>query len=316
MESETYMSTKDLYSGAMTGLQRVLTDEPCDAAPQTGLHLYHFPISFFSQKARQALEETERPWTSHVIQLSLCEQYDPDYVRINPRCVVPTLVRDGRVTSDADNIMRFIASSYPETALVPAAPDEAAVMERFQEMASAVFIEAITYGDVPSLKRSFLTRHHIKAEHPMKLARLDALIEAHADDQRLRDAYEGKRAIMRETVASFHSEEEMVVVMADVERKLDGVQAQLESGSFAEGGWLCSQTFSLADIDWGMILNRLTFIGLAPRLIEPRPALGRYLARLKGRPSFKRGVAAWEWRITQVLIPMLYGRVLRGLGLR
>ena len=310
------MSTKDLYSGTMAGLQRELTDEQCDAAPQTGIHVYHLPMSFFSQKARQALEETERPWTSHVIQLSLHEQYEPDYVRINPRCVVPTLVRDGRVTSDADNIMRFIASAFPETDLVPVAPDEAAAMERFRKLADAIFIEAITYGDVPGLKRPFLMRHHVKDEHPKKLARLDALIEAHADDPLLKEAYEGKRAIMRETVASFHSEDDMTVVMANTECNLDTVQAQLETGPFAEGGWLCSQTFSLADIDWGMLLNRFNFIGLSPRLIEPRPAVSRYLEKIKERPSFKRGVAAWERPITQILIPVLYGRALRGLGLR
>ena len=299
----------------MTGLQRVLSDEPCDAAPQSGNHLYHFPMSFFSQKARQALEETEQPWTSHVIQLSLHEQYEPDYVRINPRCVVPTLVRDGRVTSDADNIMGVIASKFPETAIVPVAPDESAAMERFRELANGIFIEAITYGDVPGLKRPFMMRHHVKSEHPRKLARLDALIEAHADDPLLKEAYEGKRAIMRETVASFHSGEDMDVVMADAERNLDTVQAQLEAGPFDEGGWLCSQTFSLADIDWGMLLNRLTFIGLAPRLIEPRPAVGRYLLKIKERPSFKRGVAAWERPITQIVMPVLYGRAVRALGL-
>lgn len=310
------MTTKDPYSGTMTGLQKVLTDEPCDAAPRTGIHFYHFPMSFFSQKARQALEETGQPWTSHIIQLSLHDQYAPDYVRINPRCVVPTLVREGRVTSDADNIMRFIASTYPETALVPIGPDEATAMGRFRELADGIFVEAITYGDVPGLKRPLIFRHHIKVEHRKKLAKLDTLIEAHADDPLLKAAYEQKRAIMRKTVATFHSNEEMAAVMADAERILDNVQAQLEAGPFAEGGWLCSQTFSLADIDWGTLLNRFTFLGLAPRLIEPRPALGRYLVKLKERPSFKRGVVAWERPIRQIVIPVLYGKLLQSFGLR
>ena len=91
---------------------------------------------------------------------------------------------------------------------------------------------------------------------------------------------------------------------------------QLEAGPFAEGGWLCRQTFSLADIDWGMLLNRFTFIGLAPRLIEPRPAVGHYLSKIKERQSFKRGVAAWERPLKQVVMPILYGRALRALGLR
>lgn len=40
------------------------------------------------------------------------EQYSPAFVRINPRCVVPTLAVDGNVTTDAYNIYRLLKDAY------------------------------------------------------------------------------------------------------------------------------------------------------------------------------------------------------------
>ena len=92
------MGTQSLYVDVDDDVLRPRTDTPCADAPQQGIHLFHYPKSLCSQKVRQLLDEKGVAWTSHVVQLPLEAQYEPAYVRINPRCVVPTLVRDGKVT--------------------------------------------------------------------------------------------------------------------------------------------------------------------------------------------------------------------------
>ena len=82
----------DLYSDpAIAGddVLNPLTGVHNEHAPQHGIHLYHFPMSFFSQLARLTLEEKQVGWFSHEIIIvgGVYDQYNPDYVRINPRCV-------------------------------------------------------------------------------------------------------------------------------------------------------------------------------------------------------------------------------------
>ena len=90
------MRLKPLYATDQSLVDAPLTDAPCPWAPQQGLHLYHFPLSLDSQKVRQGLDELGLQWQSHVILLSAQQQFSPSYVRLNSRCVVPTLVLNGK----------------------------------------------------------------------------------------------------------------------------------------------------------------------------------------------------------------------------
>ena len=98
------------YASGNTFALKPLTDSRCEVAPQKGIHLFHFSHSLCSMKVRQALAESAVDWTSHLVLLPAYQQYEPDYVRINPRCVVPTLACDGKVTTDSANILNFINS--------------------------------------------------------------------------------------------------------------------------------------------------------------------------------------------------------------
>jgi len=108
--NRSMLATRSLYSDSTESATSppALTDFPCEYAPQQGVHLYHFPLSPCSQKVRQILVEKRVAWQSHVILLPAYEQYDPAYVRINPRCVVPALVCDGKVTTDSENVLRYV----------------------------------------------------------------------------------------------------------------------------------------------------------------------------------------------------------------
>ncbi len=59
-----------------------------------GLTLYHAPPSTCSQKVRLALAEKRLVYQSQLIDLFAGGQHDPDYVKLNPNHVVPTLVHD------------------------------------------------------------------------------------------------------------------------------------------------------------------------------------------------------------------------------
>jgi glutathione S-transferase len=76
------------------------------------LKLYHHPGSVCAQKVRLVLEELRIPWTSIVIDIHGGEQLREEYLRINPRGVVPTLDTDGRIIIESNIIIEFLADAH------------------------------------------------------------------------------------------------------------------------------------------------------------------------------------------------------------
>ena len=60
------------------------------------LELYHHGSSACAAKVRFVLAEKELVWTGHYVDILKGGQFDPAYLRINPKGVVPALVHDGR----------------------------------------------------------------------------------------------------------------------------------------------------------------------------------------------------------------------------
>jgi glutathione S-transferase len=84
------------------------------------LQLYHNDMSVCAQKVRFALGEKALQWESHHLNLRAGDQHKPDYVKLNPNAVVPTLVDDGRVIIESTVINEYIEDAYPEPHLRPA----------------------------------------------------------------------------------------------------------------------------------------------------------------------------------------------------
>ena len=61
------------------------------------MELYHFGFSTCSQKVRLVLAEKGLDFESHEVNLISGEQHNPEYVKLNPHHVVPTLVDQGQV---------------------------------------------------------------------------------------------------------------------------------------------------------------------------------------------------------------------------
>jgi glutathione S-transferase len=59
------------------------------------LILYHHNISVCAQKVRVALAEKDLPWEGVHVDLMLGEHLKPEFLKINPRGLVPVLVHDG-----------------------------------------------------------------------------------------------------------------------------------------------------------------------------------------------------------------------------
>ena len=89
------------------------------------IELYHNDMSTCAQKVRFTLAEKNLTWESHHLDLRARDQQKPDYVKLNPNAVVPTLVHDGTVIVESNVINEYLDDAFPAPAL---RPDDAAIV--------------------------------------------------------------------------------------------------------------------------------------------------------------------------------------------
>ena len=79
----------------------------------TGLHLYHTARSNCAARVRLLLEEKTLDWVGHHIDLGKKENITEEYFGINPKGVVPTLVYDGEVVVESNDILLYLEEKFP-----------------------------------------------------------------------------------------------------------------------------------------------------------------------------------------------------------
>ena len=255
----------------------------------------------------QVLDEANVNWVSHEVGLPKNEQYNPSYVRLNPRCVVPTLVVNGKVTTDAENIINFVEKNFmndpSKTSLHPSDPAELKLVHKFVVLGESLFVGALSHGKVPGVEHGG-TPAGAKAhktdiastlvKHQEKIDMLKDLIEKYADDEYLKLCYEAKLQIVDLTKDCMASEENMQEIVNVTKKAFRDLAVQLSNGPFVKDGWLCSENFTSADLVWGIVMFRLQKLRIGNELLwKDIEIVEAYGKKLFTRESFKTGVIEW-----------------------
>ncbi len=77
------------------------------------LQLYHNDMSTCAQKVWLTLAEKGLDWEGIHFNLREGPQHRPDYLKLNPAGVVPTLIDDGRVVIESTVIMEYLDDRFP-----------------------------------------------------------------------------------------------------------------------------------------------------------------------------------------------------------
>ena len=86
------------------------------------LELYHHGSSVCAAKVRIYLAEKGLDWSGHYIDILKGDQFDPAYIKLNPKAVVPTLLHDGNIICDSTVICEYIENTFLERPLRPEDP--------------------------------------------------------------------------------------------------------------------------------------------------------------------------------------------------
>src|SRR5271170_372968 len=109
----------------------------------TGLHLFHADMSNCSMRVRMVLSEKNLPWTSHHLDLRKKEAVTPEYFGIHPKGLVPTLVHDGVVHIESNDIIEYLDETFPDPPLQPQAADERRQMRDWLRTATEIHVPAV-----------------------------------------------------------------------------------------------------------------------------------------------------------------------------
>lgn len=246
--------------------------------------LYGFPGSLCSQKVRLALAEKQVAYENRFVDIELrLVNYEPWYLRLNPRGVVPTLVHGDRVVTDSAQIIRYVDGAFAGPSLVPKDSRERENMERWIEEQDRMEMRELSYASFKGVLGLALRR----VSMPLRLWKLRRLKSAHPD---LAGVYQAKIEDVLEWRATTADSREIAEIRSRVEAVLRRVDEQLGNTRH-----LASDAYSLADVVWTCVLARLKMLGLAESLWGNGrlPHLDAYYELLRGRPSFT-AADIWE----------------------
>jgi len=80
---------------------------------------FYFAPGSSSMAVHIALHEVGCAFESRPVSLAKGETRTPEFLKVNPRGKVPTLVVDGRVLTEVAGILFYLARRYPEAKLLP-----------------------------------------------------------------------------------------------------------------------------------------------------------------------------------------------------
>ena len=83
------------------------------------IELYHNDMSVCAQKVRFTLVEKKLAWEGHHLNLRAGDQQEPEYLKLNPNAVVPTLVDNGNIIIESTVINEYLDDAYLEPRLKP-----------------------------------------------------------------------------------------------------------------------------------------------------------------------------------------------------
>ena len=228
------------------------------------LVLYHSGLTSCSRQVRHCLREKGLPYQSRYINLLRFEHLSPEYLKLNPNGVVPTLVHDGHVLINSACINEYLDEAFPVPRLSPFDPKDRARMRYWTWNA-----------DDTHLQGARMTRNQ----------RLKSSVEGmSADDTQLvlkTMPVPARRERWQKQASGGHSVDEMETALAHVRF----IAGQMEEELTQHGPWLAGETFSLGDISMGSIVHRVN--ELYPQLLsrETYPRINDWFVRLMARPA-------------------------------
>ncbi|HEX3859785.1 MAG TPA: glutathione S-transferase N-terminal domain-containing protein [Pseudolabrys sp.] len=226
--------------------------------------LYNAPQSTCSQRVRFVFNAKALPFDEVKLNLLDGDQLKPDYLKLNPNGVVPTLDHDGAIVTDSTVITEYLDEVSPDHSFTPENPVERARMRALMHFVDEMPAAAVR---VPTFNLAFLPNFK-------KMSR-DAFV-AMAESKPLR-----KEFMMAMGQQGF-PKAEMDAALARLRRSYERMDTTI---AHSGGPWLLGKKISLADVAVMPALVRMDDLNYADW--QDLPRIVTWFDNIRAHPAFK-----------------------------
>lgn len=232
-----------------------------------GLHLYHGAISNCSMRVRMTLIEKGLDWTSHHLDLLKKENISDNYFGINPNGLVPTLVHDGVVHIESNEIIDYLDETFPEPTL-RSSENEDGLLD-WLRLAQSIHVPAIKPYVYATMIAKKVKKTAAEEKKYSELQSSEDLLEFHS----------------KHAGDSAFSQEDLARSMQILEECFTKLENALEGNK-----WIMGDQYTLADISWIPVYFVLTGCGYP---FENYPNITRWAKAFENKKSYKEGIIKW-----------------------
>ena len=227
--------------------------------------LYNAPQSTCSQRVRFLLNAKQLVFAEVKLDLLAGDQLKPDYLKLNPNGVVPTLDHDGNIVIDSSVIIEYLDEVAPDESFTPRQPVARAHMRALMRFIDEMPAAAVR---VPTFNLAFLPRFQAMSEQEFK---------AMAEAKPLR------REFMLTMGRKGFPEKDMNAALDRLRR----TYARMDDEIARSGGpWLLGKAPTLADVAVMPAIVRMADLGLDTMWTD-LPRVGRWYEAIRAHPAFK-----------------------------
>ena len=238
------------------------------------LELYHHGSSVCAAKVRIVLEEKGLEYKKHYLDILKGDQFNPAYLKINPKAVVPTLVHEGKIITESTVICEYLEWITPDTvSLVPKDP-----VARAEMLCWTKLVDEELHWACGTL--TFMCSHRYTIARMAK-EKVEEFIENTPKMSLASDWKERKRRYIELGLADRDAFKAIVVH----EMILDKMEKTL-----LERDYLVGNQFSLADVGIIPYVNRLNMLSMLENWCANKPRVLKWFKRMRERPTFNPAI--------------------------
>lgn len=233
------------------------------------LKLYTHPMSPCAQKVRIVLAEKGLEWQAQFVDLAAKENLTPEYLKLNPLGVVPTLVHSDKAVIESSIICEYLDDSFPEVSLSPDDPYARSQMRFWMKHVDNKLHPSCGALQWPIVMRPAL----MEKTEAERNALLDKVPEKPRRERQKRLVKMGLEA----------------PDVIDAVRVYRNTILQMER-ALAESEWIVGNDFSLADICLAPYFQTIHQFGWQP-IYQDCPKVENWFERCMQRDSYKNAVS-------------------------
>lgn len=222
--------------------------------------------------------EKNLKYQEQLLNLLTFENLHPNYIKLNPKGVVPTLIHGDRTVTNSKAIIHYLDKQFPQPNLTPTESKLRQQMNDWIELQDRFPMRELMYGNYRGIE-GIILRRSVRIKEQL----LPKLIQAHPD---LKEDYIWKLEDVKQWNQKINSKSQITTLNKEIELILEQLASQLNRTK-----WLCGDNYSLADIVWTATLKLLAELKFHHLWQDNQgSAISNYLALVKKRRSFELAI--------------------------